>query len=273
MAAIRLHSPDQVTGLVPAAGRARRIAPLPCSKELYPIGQRRLADGSLRPKVVAHYLLEGFSLTGIRKAFFIVREGKWDIPGYFGDGSLAGLELGYLVTQSTAGVPYTLSQAFPFLAGGFAAIGFPDIIYSPRNAFAEMMAKQTATGADLVLGVFPAERPHKTEMLELDDRGRIIGMEMQPLETSLLHTWALELWAPSYVEFTRAFLENERRQPTAARRELRVAHIVQAALANDLQVETVIFEGGFYTDIGTPDELLEATRRFSCEPSAEPDGA
>jgi len=29
---------QNVVGLVPATGRATRITPLPCSKELYPIG-------------------------------------------------------------------------------------------------------------------------------------------------------------------------------------------------------------------------------------------
>jgi glucose-1-phosphate thymidylyltransferase len=51
----------EVIGLVPAAGRARRIAPLPCSKELYPIGfQRMKGMEELRAKVVSYYLLEKF---------------------------------------------------------------------------------------------------------------------------------------------------------------------------------------------------------------------
>jgi glucose-1-phosphate thymidylyltransferase len=45
----------EVVGLIPAGGHAKRIAPLPCSKELYPVGFRAVDDGrSLRPKVVCH---------------------------------------------------------------------------------------------------------------------------------------------------------------------------------------------------------------------------
>jgi len=29
---------EEVVGIIPASGRATRIAPLPCSKELYPVG-------------------------------------------------------------------------------------------------------------------------------------------------------------------------------------------------------------------------------------------
>ncbi len=45
----------EIIGLIPAAGQATRLAPLPCSKELYPIGLER---GGARPKVVCEYLLD-----------------------------------------------------------------------------------------------------------------------------------------------------------------------------------------------------------------------
>ena len=78
---------DDVIGLIPCGGHATRIAPLPCSKEVLPVGLRRTVDGSLRPKVVSHYLLEKMRQGGVRRAFFILRNGKWDIPQYYGDGS------------------------------------------------------------------------------------------------------------------------------------------------------------------------------------------
>ena len=48
-----------VVGLIPAGGAATRISPLPCSKELYPIGFRRIhGTAEQQPKVVCHYLFE-----------------------------------------------------------------------------------------------------------------------------------------------------------------------------------------------------------------------
>jgi glucose-1-phosphate thymidylyltransferase len=72
---------NEVVGLVPAAGQGKRIAPLPLSKELFPIGFQ-VIDGEKtpQPKVVSHYLLEKFRYAGITKAFIVIREGKWDIP-------------------------------------------------------------------------------------------------------------------------------------------------------------------------------------------------
>lgn len=70
MASSNQNKEQEVIGLLPAAGQATRIAPLPGSKELYPIGFRSVEGGSLRPKVVCHYLLEKMRLAGIRKAYF-----------------------------------------------------------------------------------------------------------------------------------------------------------------------------------------------------------
>src|SRR5215510_16410745 len=103
---------DNVIGLIPAGGHARRIEPLPCSKELFPIGfLHRHDEKHGHPKVVCHYLLEKMRAAGITKAYIVLRQGKWDIPAYFGDGSMLGMNLAYLMMGSSLGPPYTLDQA------------------------------------------------------------------------------------------------------------------------------------------------------------------
>ena len=67
----------EVIGLIPAAGQSRRLQPLPCSKEVLPIGFHVDArTGDLSPKVVGHYLLEMFRAAGIRKTYIVIRDGK-----------------------------------------------------------------------------------------------------------------------------------------------------------------------------------------------------
>ncbi len=85
---------SEVIGLLPAGGQAIRINPLPCSKELYPIGfRRRGKDDSLSPKAVCLYLLERMRLAGITKIYIILRNGKWDIPAYLADGKISNMHL------------------------------------------------------------------------------------------------------------------------------------------------------------------------------------
>jgi glucose-1-phosphate thymidylyltransferase len=129
-----------VIGLLPAGGQATRLAPLPCSKELYPIGFRRVEEsGELRPQAVSHYLLEKMRSAGITKAYFILRDGKWDIPAYFGDGSDLNMRLAYLTIRLSSSVPHTLDQAYSFVQHAVVAFGFPDILFQPRDAFVRLL--------------------------------------------------------------------------------------------------------------------------------------
>ena len=106
----------EVVGLVPAAGLAKRLQPFPCSKEMYPVGfVLDEKTGMPRPKVAAQYLLEKFRAAGITKAYFVIRDGKWDIPNYFRDGSLVNLSVAYIVIQGSLGPPDTIDRAYPFI--------------------------------------------------------------------------------------------------------------------------------------------------------------
>ena len=90
----------EIVGLVPAAGKATRLGQLPCSKELYPYGFHYAGrDKKLSPKVVGHFLLEKMRLANIKKVYIILREGKWDIPKYFGDGKELDMHLAYLMRE------------------------------------------------------------------------------------------------------------------------------------------------------------------------------
>ena len=94
-----------------------------------------------------------------KKAYIILREGKWDIPAYFGDGKSLNMHLAYLMMGLPFGVPYTLDQAYPFLQDALVALGFPDMIVEPDYAFVRLLAKREEVNADIVLGLFSALQP------------------------------------------------------------------------------------------------------------------
>ena len=145
------NSQREVIGLIPAAGKASRLPSLPCSKELYPIGYD---SRNFSPKVVSQYLLESMRIADIKKAYIILRKGKWDIPAYFGDGKMLDMHLGYLIMDLPYGVPYTLDQAYPFVKEAKVALGFPDIIFEPEDVFVRLLEKQKESNANIVLGLF-----------------------------------------------------------------------------------------------------------------------
>lgn len=260
-----------VVGLIPAGGQASRLAPLPCSKELYPVGFRHDDEQKgLRPKVVCHYLLERMRLADVETAYIILRQGKWDIPAYFGDGAALGMHLAYLMMNLPFGAPYTLDQAYPFVQDALIAFGFPDIIFQPNDAFSRLLRHQRQTGADIVLGLFPTDRPEKADMVDLDENGRIREIVIKPAESRLRFTWIIAVWTPVFTQFMHEHLAATLAGVKASRLtdselahspELFVGDVIQAAINSGLVVESVLFSQGQYLDIGTPEDLARAIRR------------
>lgn len=258
------HQPNQrkVIGLLPAAGQATRISPLPVSKELYPVGFYPVDDDrSFRPKVVCHYLLEKMRFSGIDKAYIILRPGKWDIPAYFGDGNMLKMHLGYLIMGLPYGVPYTLDQAYPFVQDALVALGFPDILFQPENAFVKLIARQATSQADVVLGLFPTNQPHKAGMVDFDPTGRVRLIIEKPQESNLRYMWGIAVWTPAFTQFMHSYLQE--RSNASSQPELPIGDVIQAAIENNLQVEAEVFPNGTYLDIGTPEDLLRAIRSFT----------
>ena len=264
------HENDlEVIGLIPAGGIASRLAPIPCSKEIYPIGfGPRCKDGDPHPKVVCHYLLEKLRLAGISQAYIVLRSGKWDIPAYFGDGKILNMNLAYLMMDLPFGVPYTLDSAYPFVKDVIVAIGMPDIIFQPDDAFVRLLVRQAETKADVVLAVFPTDRPEKWDMLDLDEHGRIKQFVIKPPKTHLRYTWVVAVWTPVFTNFMHEYLTDYQEievQNNAAgnllqQKELYLGDVFQAAIHNEMQIDTVLFHQGNCLDVGTPKDMLRAVK-------------
>jgi glucose-1-phosphate thymidylyltransferase len=256
---------SDVIGVVPAAGLASRISPLPCSKELYPLGFRSVenAPNSVRPKTACHYLLEVMRAAGIAQAYIVLREGKWDIPAYFRDGSLVDMALGYLMMGLPFGVPYTLDQAYPFVRHSTVALGFPDIVSQADDPFSQLLSHQVRSGADLVLGLFPADRPDKVDMVDVED-ARVRRLFMKPIATALTYTWGLAVWTPVFTQFMHDHVAS-RKGRAVEQRELFLGDVIQAAIEKDVRVEAAHVSHVPYIDIGSPEDLVRATRCFSAK--------
>lgn len=264
---------EEIVGVVPAAGRSRRLGRLPCSKELFPVGVTQGADGSMpAPKVVSRYLLDGFRLAGIRKTYIVIREGKWDIPQYFLDGREVQLELAYLVIPGSTGPPDTVDRAYPFLAGKTVAFGFPDIILEPTDVFVQLARRWRQGGSDVVLGLFRAHDTRAMDMVDVDRTGRVRSLTLKPRRSNLQFAWVCAIWGPRFTEFLHGYLSDARgarrgARPAGNRRidaqgDVPVGAVIQAAVREGLSVDGVMFRKGRYIDIGTPTDLVKAVRTY-----------
>lgn len=250
------HRSD-VVGLIPAGGVASRLGALPCSKEIFPVGFS--GDGpDRRPRPACAVLLAGLRRAAVERAFFIVRPGKWDIPALLGDGAAYGIALGYLTMGVAYGAPFTIDQAYPFIKGMRVAVGFPDIVYTPVDALDRILTRQETGGADIVLGLFPTDRPHKADMVDLDEHGRVRDILIKPAHSTLAFTWIHAVWTARVSEFLHDYLQPQRSAPEPPAREVFMSHIILAARAAGMSIETVSFPDGRFLDIGTPDDLARA---------------
>ena len=253
----------EVVGLIPAGGLATRIAPLPCSKEIYPVGFRRVeGEHGERPKVVCHYLLEKMRLAGITKAYIVMREGKWDIPAYLLDGALVDMHLAYLVLSLPLATPYTLDEAYPFLRNSVVAFGFPDIVFEPNDTFVQLLARQGESKACALLGLFPAEEPQRVDMVDWENNGRVRQIVTKPVHTDLIHSWCIAVWTPVFTQFLHDYVAAHK-QAVEKKPELSVGDVIQAAIEAGLEVEATPVSDRSYLDIGTAEGLMHAIERHA----------
>jgi glucose-1-phosphate thymidylyltransferase len=243
----------EIFGIIPAGGTASRMGKLPCSKEVFPMITK---EGKI--VAVASNLLRYYRLAGISKVFFILRKGKWDIPEYYGDGSDFGVHISYLMMNLPFGAPFTINQVYPFLKNEIIALGFPDIIFEPEDAFLHLKSKLLSVDADIVLGIVPSSNCRQSDMIEFDDKGNILNLIIKQSRPDLLYGWFIALWRPSFSEFMDTFLERLLKTNTDGRiriadgssREAYVGDVIQDAIKKGMKADYILFRDGHYVDIG-----------------------
>lgn len=250
----------EIVGLIPAGGVASRLGKIPCSKEVFP-----LITASGEVTVLAAHLIRYYKRAGIRQVFFIISKGKWDIPEYFGDGSDFGIPMGYLIMNLPFGAPFTINQAFPFIKDKIVALGFPDILFEPEDAFNQMKNNLLAGDADVLLGLVPSDQSQRSDMISFNEQGKIQEIVIKQNRPDLKYSWFIALWKPSFTRYLNEYLENLIRinpqgqivLQDGSAREVFVGDVIQSAIETGLTAGYQIFENGKFTDMGTTAELIK----------------
>jgi glucose-1-phosphate thymidylyltransferase len=253
----------EIIGLIPAAGEAKRIAPLPCSKEIYPVGFEIDKESKVqKPKSVCQYLIEKMKYGGVSKIYIILRKGKWDIPTYLGDGTKYGMHFAYIMMGNPFGVPYTLDQAYPFIKENDVVLGFPDILFECNNAFQKLQKRIKSHRCDIVLGLFLSDQPEKADLVEYDNNGKVREIVKESKCTRLKYTWGIAAWTPGFTNFLHNKLKNMNSK-TFVEKEFFISDVINFAIRDGLQVGAVHISEKPFIDIGTPENLERAGRHYN----------
>lgn len=247
----------RIIGLIPAAGRATRLGKIASSKEIMPAGRAQ------RP--VAEFLIDQMRAAGADQIYFILRDGKWDIPAHFADGRRYQVPIGYLMMNDPWGPPFTLNQATPFVTDANVLVGFPDILISPNDAFARALSALNATGADAILGTFAARREDGCDLVTIDNNQRVtavIPKENSPQWDTNSAAWLFAVWSPTFTAYfsrkVNELAQLARQMPAHPQPEWPVGTILNNAVADGLDLRSVHFSQGQFLDIGEPDRLAKA---------------
>jgi dTDP-glucose pyrophosphorylase len=158
-------------GIIPAAGRGSRIQPLAFSKELLPVGSRR--DGATeRPCAVSEYLVERMIWAGVDRLAFVIGPGKYDILSYYGAG-YDDASAAYVVQPSPAGLCDAVFRAASMIDDDPVLVGLPDTIWFPKEGFAALPDEK------LSFLLFPVARPDLFDAVLLDERDRVLAIEVK----------------------------------------------------------------------------------------------
>lgn len=235
-------------GLLPAAGRGTRLAPLRYPKELLPIVYESvLADGAeARPRAVAEYALDAIAAAGARRALVIVAPWKLDVVNYLGDGSHFRLDIGYLYQEEARGLPYALDLAHPWTRGQHTVFAMPDTILAPGDALAELRGCYEEAGADLALAVFPTAEAHRLGPV-LVDGDRVLQVFDKPAMPLAMNTWGAAIWGPAFSDL----LHEEIAGTFPDDGEPVLGHYFNLAIEAGLTVVAREFPHGSFEDAGT----------------------
>ena len=150
-------------------------------------------------------------------------------------------------SRAPRGMPFALDLARTWLSGETTLFGMLDTIVRPRSAHQRLLAEHARAAADLTLGVFPTDEPSRFGMVNIDERGRVVGNVDKPASTSLRYMWGFACWSPAFG----ALMGDHLRAVSAAPSEVVLSSVFRRAVNSGFRVVVVTFDDGEYIDIGT----------------------
>ena len=170
-----MSAAGEVVGLVPAAGYARRLQPLSCSKEVLTIGGRPLMS----------FLLARMRIAGCSRIRVTTRPDKTDVV------ELARREGIEVVLARPESVSDSLLAGLVDLPDdAVALVGFPDTIWEPADGFVRLV-EEVRAGEELVLGLFEVEEPERCDVVEMTPAGRVRRITVKPERPATNVTWGI----------------------------------------------------------------------------------
>jgi glucose-1-phosphate thymidylyltransferase len=164
---------SEIAGVIPAAGYATRLQPLPSSKEILPIDGRPVMD----------YVVDRMRIGGCTEVRVVTRPEKTDVITH-------AEEIGATVVLAH---PATPGESFVAGMAGLAPedivlIGWPDTLWEPEDGYVPLV-QAVEEGREVALGLFQTPDLERSDVLSFDGSGRITGIHIKPAEPPSTWIW------------------------------------------------------------------------------------
>lgn len=242
-----------MVGVIPAGGLGTRLAPLGYPKELLPIVYTA-EDGRAVPRPVLLSSLDQMHAAGVEQCIVVIADWKLELVRVLGERQ-AQISLAYVVRGVPRGLADAIDATHGWLADRDVCLALPDTLIEPADALAQVGALLATSGADLVLGVFPTDRPEQLGPVRVDEGGRVREVTDKPARVpdDMRNTWGIAAWTPRFGALLHAMV--------TADPGLVLGAAYQRAVEDGLDVRAVTFPSGSFIDVGTPEGLAAAFAR------------
>jgi len=233
-------------GVIPAAGAGQRIQPLGCSKELLPVGTRRV-QGVDRPKAVAEYLVERMIAAGAEQICMIISGEKSDIVRYFAEREFAA-EIFYVVQPEPRGLCDALFRAEPFTRShDRVLIGLPDTIWFPENGYLTALAPEHFRDAGVNLLLFPVDQPQNFDSVVCDELGYVQRVDVKKPKWESQWVWGAVTTTGDAFRELKLLWESRHRQDEylgdLLNASIAAGNIVRGTAAGEIYMDVGTLEG------------------------------
>ncbi|TJZ52154.1 glucose-1-phosphate thymidylyltransferase [Streptomyces piniterrae] len=229
--------------LVLSGGSGTRLRPIThtSAKQMVPVAN----------KPVLFYGLEAIADAGIEDVGIIVGETAQEIRDAVGDGSKLGLRVTYIPQEEPLGLAHAVLIARDFLGDDDFVMYLGDnFILGGITGLVDEFRRERPD-AQILLTQVPD--PRAFGVAELDDRGRVIGLEEKPTHPkSDLALVGVYLFTPAVHAAVRAI-------KPSWRDELEITHAIEWLIHHGRNVRSTTITG-YWKDTGGVEDMLEANR-------------
>jgi NDP-sugar pyrophosphorylase family protein len=201
-------------------------------------------------------IVRGFAAAGVTRAVIVTGYLGEQIESALGDGRDLAVALHYCRQERPEGTARALLLAQPFLGSDPFALSWGDVLVSPAF-YPELITSFAARPCAVCLAVNETDDPWRGAAVYVDDEWRVTRLEEKPPRGSATTRWnnaGLFVFDPIVWRYVTTL-------PLSARGEYELPQAIARMVQDGCDVRALPIRG-FWSDVGTPEDLATAERAF-----------